>query len=60
MLRGEEPIHDQDGRIRYAKVLEFEDRETTDAFSHAVWEALEHTTMMKKPAGASVRGLFRA
>jgi hypothetical protein len=42
MLRGEEPIRDQDGRIRYAKVLEFEDRETADAFSHAAWEALEH------------------
>jgi hypothetical protein len=34
-------VTDDDGKIQYSQVIEFADRETRDAFSAAVWRAVE-------------------
>jgi hypothetical protein len=41
MVTDGELIHEPGGRIKHAKVLEFEDKEVRQAFNNAVWDAYE-------------------
>ena len=41
MLKGGELIHEPDGRIKYAKILEFETSEVQQAFSAAALDAYD-------------------